>query len=144
MGERTLWPLSMKAESAALWLPADAVLVVHAAFVGFVVFGQLYVMLGWALRWPSARNPLFRFLHLAAIGVVVIQAWLGLVCPLTLLELHLRGGEADLGQEQSFIGYWVSRLLYYHAPAWVFTVTYSLFGAVVLLCYFAYPPKPKR
>jgi hypothetical protein len=133
----------MNADTVAPWLPADVVLVVHVGFAGFVVFGQIYVMLGWALRWSSARNRLFRLLHLAAIGVVVIQAWLGLICPLTLLERHLRGGEAVGGPGQSFVGYWLSRLLYYQAPPWVFTVVYTLFGALVLLCYFAYPPRPK-
>ncbi len=134
----------MNSEASALFVPADAVLMVHVAFVGFVVLGQLYVMLGWALRWPSARNRLFRHLHLAAIGIVVLQAWLGLVCPLTLLELHLRAGETGWAEGQSFIGYWLSRLLYYHAPPWVFTTVYTLFGSLVLLCYFGYPPRRKR
>lgn len=134
----------MKSEASALFVAADAVLMVHVAFVGFVVLGQLYVMLGWALGWPSARNRLFRHLHLAAIGVVVLQAWLGLVCPLTSLELHLRAGEADWAEGQSFIGYWLSRLLYYHAPPWVFTTVYTLFGSLVLLCYFGYPPRSRR
>lgn len=131
----------MKGEPSALFVPADAVLLVHVAFVAFVVLGQLYVMLGWALSWRTARNRLFRHLHLAAIGVVVLQAWLGLVCPLTLLELHLRGGDAGWSEGQSFIGYWLSRLLYYDAPPWLFTTVYTLFGTVVLLCYFGYPPK---
>ncbi len=134
----------MKGEPSALFVPADAVLLVHVAFVAFVVLGQLYVMLGWALSWPSARNRLFRHLHLAAIGVVVLQAWLGLVCPLTLLELHLRGGDAGWSEGQSFIGYWLSRLLYYQAPAWVFTTVYTLFGLVVLSCYLGYPPRRRK
>ncbi len=134
----------MRNEAGALFVAADAVLVLHVAFVAFVVLGQLYVLTGWALGWPSARNKAFRLLHLAAIGVVVLQAWLGLVCPLTLLELHLRGGQADLMQGQSFIGYWLSRLLYYQAPPWVFTMVYTLFGLVVLVCYFGYPPGRRK
>ncbi len=134
----------MKGEPSALFVPADAVLLVHVAFVAFVVLGQLYVMLGWALSWRTARNRLFRHLHLAAIGVVVLQAWLGLVCPLTLLELHLRGGDAGWSEGQSFIGYWLSRLLYYQAPAWVFTTVYTLFGLVVLSCYLGYPPRRRK
>lgn len=134
----------MSDPSRVLLVPADAVLAVHVAFVAFVVFGQLYVMAGWALGWPSARNRAFRFLHLVAIAVVVLQAWLGLVCPLTLLEFHLRGGEAGWAEGQSFIGYWLSRLLYYQAPPWVFTTVYTLIGALVLLCFFGYPPRSRR
>ena len=134
----------MNESTDTLWVAADAVLVVHAAFVAFVVLGQLYVMAGWALGWASVRNRRFRLLHLAAIGVGVLQAWLGLVCPLTLLEFHLRGGETGWAQGQSFIGYWLSRLLYYQAPPWVFTTVYTLFGALVLLCYFGCPPRRRR
>ena len=43
-------------------------------------------------------------------------------------------------QGQSFFGYWLSRLLYYRAPPWVFTMVYTLFGLVVLLCYLGYSP----
>lgn len=134
----------MTAETGALMVAADAVLLLHFAFVAFVVLGQLYVLIGWALGWSSARNRAFRLLHLAAIGVVVLQAWLGLVCPLTLLELHLRGGQADLMQGQSFVGYWLSRLLYYRAPPWVFTTVYTLFGLMVLVCYLGYPPVRRK
>lgn len=134
----------MGSESAPLFAPADAVLLLHVGFVGFVVLGQVYVLLGWAMRWSSATNWLFRHIHLAAIAVVVLEAWLGLVCPLTVLELHLRGGEAGWTQGQSFIGYWLSKLLYYQAPAWVFTTAYTLFGSLVLLCYFGYPPRRGR
>lgn len=131
----------MNRDSAALFVPADVVLVVHVAFVAFVVLGQVYVMAGWAFQWASARNMLFRVLHLLAIGIVVMQAWLGLICPLTLLEFHLRGAAENLTEGKSFIGYWLSRLLYYDAPPWVFTTVYSLFAALVLLCFFAYPPR---
>ena len=131
-------------EHDALIVLADTVLVVHVAFVGFVVLGQAYIMAGWAFRWPSARNRIFRVFHLIAIGVVVLQAWLGLMCPLTLLEYHLREGPGGWGSNPSFVGYWLSRLLYYEAPAWVFTVVYTLFGALVAGCYFGYPPNSRR
>lgn len=70
----------MQAESVALWLPADAVLVAVVAVAGFALFGDLYMMLARDLRWLSARSKLFRFLHLAPVGVMVVQAWRGLVC----------------------------------------------------------------
>lgn len=116
----------------ATLLAADAVLALHVLFVVFVVLGQVLVLLGGALGWRFVRNFRFRVLHLLAIGVVVAQAWLGVLCPLTILEMELRdraGGEVYHG---SFIAHWMDRLLYFDAPLWVFTVVYTLFFALVV------------
>ena len=64
-------------------LAADVLLLGHVLFVGFVVLGLALVLLGNPLGWNWVRNPWFRFAHLAAIGVVVLQSWIGLICPLT-------------------------------------------------------------
>ncbi|HEX9582982.1 MAG TPA: DUF2784 domain-containing protein [Gammaproteobacteria bacterium] len=123
-------------------IAADAVLVVHAAFIAFVVFGQVYVLLGWGLGWRSARNRWFRRLHLAAIGIVVIQAWIGMTCPLTSLESAVRAEAGARAYPQGFIAHWLSRLIYYDLPTWIFVLVYSLFGALVLLSYWRFPPLP--
>ena len=67
-------------------LLADGVLVAHALFIAFVVFGQVLILLGLLLGWRWVRNFRFRIAHLAAIGIVVVQAWIGVLCPLTILE----------------------------------------------------------
>ena len=54
--------------------------------------------------------------HLLAIGVVVLQAWLGRYCGLTALESSLREKAGQVGYERSFIEYWVQRLLYCEGP----------------------------
>ena len=61
---------------------ADLVVVVHAAYIAFVLFGLLAVVLGAALGWGWVRNFWFRAIHLAMIAVVVIQAIAGVICPL--------------------------------------------------------------
>lgn len=123
-------------------LLADAVLVTHVAFVAFVIAGLPLILLGGFRRWGWIRNPWFRLGHLAAIGVVVAQAWCGVVCPLTTLEMYLRqrGGEATY--EGSFIAHWLQRLLYYDAPPWVFVVCYTLFGLVVAGSWILFRPRP--
>ena len=75
-----------------LWylLAADALLFSHVLFVAFVVFGLVLVLVGKALDWAWVRNRWFRYAHLAAIAVVVIQAWVGAICPLTTWEMALR------------------------------------------------------
>jgi polyferredoxin len=123
---------------------ADIILWTHAAFILFVVLGQLFILMGWQCRWTWPRNPVFRGIHLLAIGVVVMQAWLGLACPLTLWEHNLRLAAGEAGYQVSFISDWLHRWLFYRAPLWVFTLAYSLFGFLVLLTWWVYPPLKKR
>jgi polyferredoxin len=123
---------------------ADLILVVHALFVLFVVGGQAAILAGWARGWRWTRSPVLRLAHLAAIGMVVAQAWLGEACPLTVWEDALRERAGQAGYGTSFIGYWLGRLLFYSAPAWVFTLIYSLFGLVVALTFLLYPPRRAR
>lgn len=124
-----------------LLLLADSILVVHVLFVCFVVFGLVAVYLGYVLNWLWVRNLRFRLLHLAAISLVVLQSWLGVICPLTMWEMALRkqaGAETYAG---SFIQHWLHQLLYYTAPEWVFIVLYSVFGLLVLVSWFLVRPK---
>jgi len=119
---------------------ADLVLVLHALFVGFVVVGFVLILLGLARGWAWVRRPGFRYAHLAAIGVVVLQAWFGLECPLTTLESALRARAGQAGYGESFIQDWLYRLLYYRADTWVFTLLYSVFGTAVALVWWFAPP----
>lgn len=125
-------------------LLADVVLTLHFAVVVFVVGGALAVWLGNALGWRGANAPLFRWAHLAAIAFVVLQSWLGAHCPLTVLEVWLRAQARSAGYQASFIEYWVQRLLYFEAPAWVFALAYTLFGLGVLWLWWRFPPRPWR
>lgn len=122
-------------------LLADAVLLLHLAVVVFIVAGLAAIVLGNRRGWHWVNGWTFRLAHLIAIGVVVAQAWLGRVCPLTTLEawLRARGGQATYGG--SFVEHWVQRLLFYAAPSWVFTLAYTLFGLLVLAAWWLYPPR---
>lgn len=121
-------------------LLADLVLVVHVLFVAFVIGGLVLVVLGGYRHWRWIRNSWFRSFHLLGIGVVVAQAWLGIVCPLTTIEMKLRRKAGELGYEGSFVQYWLQRVLYYEAPAWVFALAYSVFGLLVLIAMCKFPP----
>lgn len=123
-----------------LWL-ADLVLVLHALFVGFVVVGFLLILLGLARGWAWVRDPLLRYAHLAAILLVVVQAWLGVECPLTTLENWLRLQSGAAGYRQSFIQDWLYRILFYQASPWVFTLAYTVFGSAVALAWWLAPPR---
>jgi len=78
---------------------ADAVLVLHFGVVLFVVGGLITVVAGNRLNWRWVNQRWFRLVHLAAIGVVVVQAWFGQACPLTTLEPWLRMRSGALAAE---------------------------------------------
>lgn len=65
---------------------ADVVVLVHVAYIGYVVVGLVAIVVGLALRREWARGFWFRTLHLAMIAIVVLEAWAGVVCPLTTWE----------------------------------------------------------
>lgn len=126
-----------------LWarILADLIVVLHAAFVAFVVFGLAAIVLGLARGWRWVRNFWFRASHLAAIGVVAAQALCGVICPLTTIENALRQRAGQQGYQGAFIGYWAHRLIFFDAPPWVFTLAYCAFGLAVLLAFMLGPPR---
>lgn len=122
-------------------MAADGILVLHVLFVIFIVLGLALIFLGKFLRWRWIRNRRFRLIHLSAIGIVVLQSWFGVICPLTIWEMDLRVLAGQAGYEGSFIAYWLSELLYYRAPPWVFIAGYTVFGALVVLSWFWVRPR---
>lgn len=81
---------------------ANLVLIAHLAFVAFVVFGAVFV-----IRWPKLMA-----LHLPAVAWGALTEFMGIVCPLTPLEVRLRelgGGAAYHGD---FIQHYIVALLY--------------------------------
>jgi nitrate reductase gamma subunit len=81
---------------------AELVLVIHLAFVVFVVMGGLLV-----LRWPWLA-----VVHIpAAIWGVFIE-YSGGICPLTPLENSLRRAGGQAGYSGGFIDHYIQPLLY--------------------------------
>ena len=115
---------------------ADAILIVHFAFVVFVVFGFLLILVGLLARWSWIHNRVFRIVHLVAIAVVVLQAWFDQICPLTLWENELRRRAGESAYTETFVEHWLHKVLFYQAEPWVFTTIYTVFGGLVLLAWF--------
>jgi hypothetical protein len=101
------------------WL-ADLVLVVHLAFIVFVVLGGLLVI----------RRPKLAWLHLPA---AIWGSWIefsGRICPLTPLENHFRrlGGQA--GYSGGFIEHYITAIIY---PDGLTRAVQITFGVLVVL-----------
>ena len=130
--------------SSIYLLAADALLALHVLFVAFVICGLVLILVGKIRSWQWVRNFWFRIAHLAASGVVVLQSWFGMICPLTIWENALRARAGDAGYEGTFVSHWLEAVLYYQAPAWVFAVCYTVFGALVVVSWFWVRPRSPR
>jgi hypothetical protein len=100
-------------------LLADAVVVLHFAFVVFVVSGGLLV-----LRWPRAA-----WVHAPAAAWGAAVALAGWVCPLTPLEVWLRERAGEAGYSGDFVDRYVMPLLY---PDWLARPTQLALGVAVI------------
>ncbi len=117
-------------------LIADFVLIVHFLYVLFVIASLPIIWLGAWFKWTFVKNRWFRFLHLAAILLVVIESLMGVVCPLTEWENSLRQIETDA----SFVQYWIHLIMFYTMPQYVLTVIYVLFAGLVAATFKWVPP----
>lgn len=120
---------------------ADTILVIHAVFIAFVVIGLFLILAGGLLRWAWVRSFWFRAGHLLAISIVVTEALVGCMCPLTEWEGSLRESAGGSGYSGSFIQHWLQKLIFYDFPPWVFTVAYAAFGVIVVLTWFIVQPR---
>jgi hypothetical protein len=85
-----------------LTLAADFVVLLHFAFILFVVIGGLVV-----LRWPR-----FMWLHIPAVAWGAFIELTGRVCPLTPLENRLRIAAGQAGYSGGFIEEYLIPVVY--------------------------------
>jgi len=81
---------------------ADIVLVLHLAFMLFVIFGGVLV-----LRWPRLA-----WVHIPVAIYGATIEFVGFVCPLTPLENALRHAGGQAGYAGGFIDHYVTATLY--------------------------------
>jgi len=98
---------------------ADLVVIIHLAFVVFVLFGGLLV-----LRWRRVV-----WLHLPAVAWGAAVEFGGWICPLTPLEIWLRMQGGESGYSSDFIEHYILPLLY---PADLTREVQIVLGAMVV------------
>jgi len=124
---------------------ADLLLALHAALALFITALPPAVWLSTWRHWRWTRSRGLRLAHLAALGFVALEGWLGMICPLTEWEYRLRLAAGLVGRyaERSFMDQWVGQWLYHDLPDWVFAATYTAWLAVTLLTWRLFPPRPR-
>ena len=122
---------------------ADFVVFIHVLYVGYVVLGQVVIMLAAPFKAKWARNPWFRFSHLAAIAIVAWEALNDIRCPMTIWEEKLRAlAGQDMNAGQSFMGRIFHDLLFYpDLPEIFFNTLHVAMFVVVVQGVLMYPPR---
>ena len=120
---------------------ADVVLAVHVGIAVFVVGMTLALLVGGPRDWHWIRRAWLRRLHVALVLVIALQAWLGRLCPLTIWEQWLRTRAGQQVYSESFIAHWLSELLFFEAPWWIFVLAYSVLAVVVAGAWIRWPPR---
>ncbi len=83
-------------------LAADAVVVVHLAYLVFLAIGGL---LAW--RWPRLV-----WWHVPAVAWGLVSITVGVDCPLTAIEKHFRRLAGEQGYAGGFIDHYVQGVVY--------------------------------
>jgi len=98
----------------------DGVLVLHLAFIAFVIVGGLF-----AMRWRRLV-----LLHAPAVVWGVFVELTGSICPLTFVENRLRAAAGLTGYAGDFVGHYLMRVIY---PAGLTHTTQMLLAVVVIV-----------
>ena len=124
---------------------ADALVIIHLAFVAFVVLGQLAILVGIIFKKTWARSFAFRIIHLICIGIVATEGMLDVECPLTVWERNLRTEAGQDVSEAPFIPQLANRILFYpDIPHVYFERMHIAFGFMVLLTFLIWPPRLQK
>lgn len=85
---------------------AFAVMLLHLAWLG-------WILLGWLV---TRRRPLLRWLHLVSVGWGIVVSIFPWTCPLTWAERRLQACAGEQPYEKSFLEHYVEMLVYPDVP----------------------------
>jgi hypothetical protein len=120
---------------------ADIIVVLHFGIILFEIVGQILVLVGNRKGWRWIRNFWFRGLHAGIIAIVVVEAWFGIDCPLTVWEYWFRQWAGQPVGRDEFITRWTRRLLGVETPLWLLTIVYTVWCAFVFWSWWKVPPQ---
>jgi hypothetical protein len=115
---------------------ALAILAFHLGIILFNVFGLVAIPLGAWRHWHFVRVRWWRVLHLAALGIVAMQAVFDQACILTLWQDELSGH----GAGAPLIMRWIDRLIYWPLPMWFFVLLYVAVFLYTVALWWLVPP----
>ena len=106
-----------------MWVwPADALVVVHLAYLAFLPLGGFLV---W--RWPRLV-----WAHLAAVAAGIASITVGFDCPLTTWEQSLRRRGGQRPYTNGFVDQYLTGRVYPHGYDWA---VQAIFGICIVASY---------
>ncbi len=97
----------------------DAIVVIHLAFIAFVLGGGAFV-----IRWPRVA-----WLHLPAAAWAAFAEFTSTICPLTPLENALRLSAGQAGYAGGFVEHYLVPIVY---PTGLTPHVQTILGAIVV------------
>jgi len=95
---------------------ADAIVVVHLAYLAFIPVGGML-----AFRWPRLTGP-----HLAAVALGLISITIHFDCPLTTWEQSLRRHGGQRPYTNGFVDHYLTGRIYPHGYAWTVQALFAV------------------
>ncbi len=124
---------------------ADLIVIVHFLYLIFTVLGELLVITGGFLHWKWVKKRGVRIPHLIAVLLVAMEAFAGLLCPLTSLEYNLRKSAGQpVDESMSFAARLIHKIIFYDLPDRFFIFLYAGFGALVILTMLFVPIEKRK
>ncbi len=116
---------------------ADTILILHFLVIIFIISLYFLIPYGYSKNWKFVKNYKIRLAHLMLIFFITLETFLGIICPLTTLENDLRG---QLYSE-TFISFWISKVIYWDLPTTFFIVVYTIFLIFAIILWLKFLPK---
>lgn len=120
---------------------ADLTAMTHLGFVAFVVWVEVFVVVGAIIGWEWVREPVLRCIHFGLVAYVGVQDIIGKICPLTIWENRLREKARQTRSDRSFIGRVVHSLLMCDLDEWTLRRIRLIFAAIVTVTFFVVWPR---
>jgi hypothetical protein len=125
---------------------ADIVVAIHLAYVSYVVFGEMLIIIGIPLGWRWIRNVWFRISHLLMILVVALEAVFQFECPLTTWEFQLIEASGQSSEHRTFVGRMLHSLMFFDCPDdwWAWPWIYGGVALTIVLTFIIAPPRWRK
>ena len=118
---------------AAYTLAAEATVLLHVAWIVFVITGAFWLR----------RHPRLRLVHLLAVIYSLAIEVFRWICPLTHLEQALWRRAGTSAYQGAFVIHYLEKLIYFRAPQWLLVSLAALLLSITVGLYFR-PLPPRR
>jgi len=119
---------------------SEIVLLIHFCIFLFIILSFFLIPLGYQQKWRWVKNKYYRSTHIILMGIIFIETILGFMCPLTVLEHHLRNNTKVNNKFTEII----HQIMYWDLPIYQFIFLYLLSLLYLIFLWFYFKPNFKK